>query len=315
VSGGPHGCDRALDADGALRAVASCFPELRPARAERFAEGWDSEVYLVDGEWLFRFPKRREVVPSLELEIRLLPLVAETLSVAVPRFELVGSPGPHFPYPFAGYRPLAGVPGDALPDALPAPRERRMARGLGRVLAELHAVPTDRARALGAVEASSEPSERLARAREVAPSLAAVLPPDLHDDYAALVARAAAPPASPLLRLTHGDLAAEHLLFDAATLGLGGIIDFGDVGLRDPAIDFVGLFHWRGERFVRAVLDGYALETDPGLLDRVRHETVVASGIWLAEAVASASIAGVRLQRRRFDRTIAPALRTLLRAR
>lgn len=91
--------------------------------------------------------------------------------------------------------------------------------------------------------------------------------------------------------------------FDAATLGLTG------------GIDFVGLFYWRGEAFVRAVLDEYTREPDPGPLDRVRSDAVVAGGIWLAEAVSWQPPADVARNRACFERAIARALDDSLRAR
>jgi aminoglycoside phosphotransferase (APT) family kinase protein len=36
----------------------SQFPELAPAEVEHFGEGFDNRVFLVNGEYVFRFPRK-----------------------------------------------------------------------------------------------------------------------------------------------------------------------------------------------------------------------------------------------------------------
>src|SRR5262245_35810958 len=67
--------------------------------------GYDFRVVVVDDAWVFRLPRRPGVVPSLEAEVALLPVLEAALPVEVPRFELV-SPEP----PFVAYRLLRGMP-------------------------------------------------------------------------------------------------------------------------------------------------------------------------------------------------------------
>ncbi|MGP6175030.1 phosphotransferase family protein [Corynebacterium sp. A21] len=60
-------------------------------------------------------------------------------------------------------------------------------------------------------------------------------------------------------RLIHSDLYADHLLWDGTRLG---VIDFSDMNLGDPAVDFAHLPD------PTAVLEHYEAEPDEGLLDR-----------------------------------------------
>ena len=103
------------------------------------------------------------------------------------------------------------------------------------------------------------------------------------------------------------------LLFDPETFELTGIVDFAERGLHDPAVDFVQLFHWRGEGFVRLVLDAYAPDGDPWLLDRVRFDAVVNAGIWLAEVVDQRNEAGVASRGYQFEHIVGPTLRSMVR--
>lgn len=310
----PWDADRPLDEARVARAIERQFPELTPARVEWFGSGWDNDVYRVNGDWLFRFPRRAEIVPTIEPERRLLERLAGGVSIAIPRFEWTGRPGPEFPYPFVGYRLIPGVGADSLRACLPPAAEWTMAVRLGHALAEIHAVPVEEAIALGAARHAWGPRGAARRARALLPRLKSLAAPDLVRDYAALLDGAVdPPPPSKVVRLAHGDLGADHLLVDPATFELTGLIDFADAGLYDPAIDFVALFQWRGEAFVRTVLDHYPLPYDPGLLDRVRFDAIVHGGVWLAESELQKNHDGVRMHRERFERVIGPALRAMLR--
>src|SRR5688572_23964163 len=102
--------DRSLSLDAVKRIVKRQFPDLGGRLTSHLSSGWDSEVFEVEGGWLFRFPKRVDVLPSLEREKLLLPALAAALPLAIPRFERMGWPDVDFPYPFVGYRKLPGVP-------------------------------------------------------------------------------------------------------------------------------------------------------------------------------------------------------------
>jgi aminoglycoside phosphotransferase (APT) family kinase protein len=307
--------DRPLDVARVERTLHAQFPELAPVRAKWFGSGCSNEVYRVNGDWLFRFPKRAGIAATVERDVRLLSLVADAATVTVPRIEWLGRPGPDFPYPFVGYRAIPGMRGDLLPDALAPDDERRIAAQIGRAVAAIHGVPLAQAKSLGAIEHPWNAVDLVGQAIDYSPSLAAHVPSSLLGDYRALLDGAVVPPPpSPCCRLVHGDLYDGHLLFDPATLELTGIIDFSDIGLYDPAIDFVQLFHWRGEAFVRLVLDAYGPDGDPWLLDRVRFDAVVHAGIWLAEVVDQRNEAGVASRGYQFEHIIGPTLRSMVRA-
>src|SRR5688572_1250738 len=112
------------------------FPALEVRDVRIVENGWDSLVLDLDGEWIFRFPRRPEVEQWMECEIALLPELAATLPVAVPRFEFVARNG----VVCVGHRKLAGVPASANIG-------ERGGEDLGRFLSALHRFPVERARA------------------------------------------------------------------------------------------------------------------------------------------------------------------------
>ena len=86
----------------------------------------------MNGEWVFRFPRRTIAAPLLEAEGRVLPALAPRLPFPIPRPEWFGHPGAGYPWPFLGYRRLAGqVASDAgLDDAARAALAQPLARFL-----------------------------------------------------------------------------------------------------------------------------------------------------------------------------------------
>jgi aminoglycoside phosphotransferase (APT) family kinase protein len=61
--------------------------------------------------------------------------------------------------------------------------------------------------------------------------------------------------------LIHGDISGDHLLLDGDS-GLGGVIDFGDAMISDPALDLAGILNDMAEPFLAQVLEHYT-----GVLD------------------------------------------------
>jgi aminoglycoside phosphotransferase (APT) family kinase protein len=272
----PWRSERPLDAPRVARIVETQFPALRPASVAFLDEGWDSETYAVNGDWIVRFPKREDVVASQTLERTLLPALAPRLPLPIPHPTLLGAPCDEFPFPFLGYRRIEGRQMvDVPPDAVDL---HAVAKSLSGFLSALHAVPAAEARAWGVPERPpKDPS--LARDRH-----ARVWEQVREDVPAALRARgdaffAADPPrggALPL-RLVHADVTYDHVLLRPDGRDVAGVIDWGDVSVGDPAWDLAGLLAWFGEGFVRRVLAGYAVPADEGLLARTRANAVYAS--------------------------------------
>jgi len=59
--------------------------------------------------------------------------------------------------------------------------------------------------------------------------------------------------------LRHGDFGTGNILFDTETSSIAGIVDFGSVGIGDPAGDFAGLYISFGREFYQKAMPGYPL--------------------------------------------------------
>lgn len=247
------------------------FRELAPVRATYLNAGMDSVAYRVNDRWVFRFPMRDAVERQLLIEHALLPVIAPRLPLAIPSFRFWGTPSDDFPMHFAGYEMLPGPTGTEIDQALLD--FDALAPTLGACLSALHSFPVGDAERLGAevsrVEEHWEEVRRDAIAGlELVPALAPDAPVDRVRRYLEELRPLPAPPWP--LCLVHQDLGAEHVLVDPSGKRVTGVIDWGDVAIADPSIDFVGLYAWGGERFVRAVLRHYDGAVDERVIERVR---------------------------------------------
>ncbi len=229
--------EQVVDRHLARRLIESQFPRFAGASIEPLGEGWDSTVWLVDGSWSFRFPRRQVVVPGLEREVAVLPLLAPLLPAPIPVPELIGRPAEGYPFPFAGARFLPGGepfqtrPGDDQRIALAAP--------IAGFLRALHSIdpaghpetaglPVDANRRTDMpyrVEFTRRRFEEMRQLKmwEVPPAVREMVESALE----------LPPPGPP--RVVHGDLHLRHVLIDGGRLS--GVIDWIDVGLANPAVD------------------------------------------------------------------------------
>ena len=223
------------------------FPELPAQQVSLLETGWDNTAYVVDGQWLFRFPRREVALAGVRREIAVLPRLAAVLPLPIPEPRFAGEPSPRYPWPFFGARLL---PGTELADAaLPDDRRVRAAAAVGEFLGVLHD-PSLVALAGGAdlpvdPMRRASPAVRAGRAREVAGRLAqqGIWSPgdavtELLDRAGRVPGDAGAGPAGGPFAVCHGDLHLRHLLVGGDG-SAAGVIDWGDLCLADPAVDLM----------------------------------------------------------------------------
>jgi aminoglycoside phosphotransferase (APT) family kinase protein len=271
-SGGRHpwSPDLLLDPARVAVIVGARFPELRPVDASWLGRGWGLDAFLVNGEWVFRFPMRASIGPGIAREPALLRALAAWLPLPVPEVRFLGDPGPDFPWPFSGETLIRGLPADRTeppPSARPA-----LAAALGGFLTRLHDFPPERAGAPELPEWSPrsrrDPVERLRREIDASEG---VLSPALLDPVRefARCGEGRVTPYSGLPAFGHHDLLPWHLFLDPAGFQVTGVIDWEDAGLGDPAGDFAGLSMWLGPAFVEETLRHYG-RTPEGIAARAR---------------------------------------------
>lgn len=232
--------------------LAGTFPDLLPVHPITvLGEGFRSIAVELASGALFRIGKTEEAAEGYLLEMRALPLMRQSVTVAVPDPRWYIAPGDLLANGALGYPKLPGTHpawGEA-PD--PA-----FSDDLARFLTELHAVPLREAREVGVPTVDSR--SRLLGAREVTtPVLAQRLSArDLNrvDQWWADFENDERMQSDKLV-VCHHDLWHENLLIDGKGR-LSAVLDWAHVGVGDPAHDF-GALQYFGDAFVDGVIDAY----------------------------------------------------------
>lgn len=256
----------------------SCFPTLQVESIVPIPEpGADSDVVVVNEEWIFRLPRNPKVVALITKEIALLPELAPTLPVAVPRFEFVCEESA-----IVGYRMIRGQPLSA--DLIAEAGDDVVGTELGSFLTSLHSFPVATAQRLGVPEAPPEP----ARCLEACQGFRSVVGPmigtaerqaaeaimnDVFEDPDAF---------SFVPVLLHTELNPEHLLFsDRARLA--GVIDWSDCAIGDPVLDINWLVNELSSALGSALLSAYERPRDPAFERRARLYFQILGPFWEIE--------------------------------
>jgi aminoglycoside phosphotransferase (APT) family kinase protein len=229
--------EHAVSPELASAMIARQFPELVPVAVAPLGAGWDNTAYLVNGTWVFRFPRRAIAVELLRTEAALLPALAPRLPLPIPQPGYLGEPDERYPWPFAGYRML---PGDTACRArLDEPRRAAAAEPLARFLRALHDVPTDFAVRHGAGPDQLARLNVARRRPQLLERLQELKDKGLVADVGPWAQIAQDAPADWLPGGTtpvHGDFYFRHLLIDGSGAPCG-VIDWGDIHLGDRAVD------------------------------------------------------------------------------
>lgn len=225
-----------VDTDVSLvgRLLAAQFPRWAdlPIEPVNFA-GTDNAIYRLGDDMAVRLPRIHWAIGQVEKEQRWLPRLAPLLPLAIPMPLAKGIPGEGYPWHWSVYRWLDGE--TATIDRIADPRH--LATDLARFIAALQQIdPTG-----GPSPGTHNSSRGVPLAVRDAPTRAAIASLDgLIDTGAATAAwdaalRAPAWHGSPVW--VHGDLQAGNLL--AVGGRLSAVIDFGCLGVGDPACDLM----------------------------------------------------------------------------
>ena len=217
------------DADLVLRLLAGQFPEWATLPIEPVASsGTDNALYRLGGDMVVRLPRIQWAVAGVEKEQEWLPRLAPLLPVAVPVPLAQGTPAEGYPWPWSVYRWLDGHNPAAGRIADPS----SLAADVARFVVALRRIDT----------AGGPPSRRgvpLAHidkeTRTAIGALEGLI--DTHATSGAWEAALRTPPWSGSPVWTHGDLMPGNLLTQHGRLT--AVIDFGVVGVGDPACDLI----------------------------------------------------------------------------
>lgn len=239
----PRPDDPTAPPERAAALIERAFPALAPVHLEHLGRGWDHEVFLANGAWVFRFPRNEAAALALGNELALLPWLAPRLPLPIPVPVLEGVFDEATGTRFLGHRL---IPGKTVMEAdLDEDARAALGPALARFVRALHSLrpadaparpPHDWLGRMDAAKRTPLAQERLATLRRDG-----VLP----EDAAARLSRLLDEPWQPLAReefvLVHADLHGSNLLVGADG-ALAGVIDWVDLHEGDPAADLATAF-------------------------------------------------------------------------
>ena len=224
-----------VDESLARRLIGTQFPELERRSLSLLGQGWDMTVWLVDDQWVFRFPRREMVIPGLENEISHLPQLASLVPLPIPIPTYIGEPSSEYRWPFYGAPFLAGR--ELAEAALEDGGRTGLARPLGEFLRALHRTRLGADLPLDPV-GRADMTLRVPKTRDRLAQLGQLglwhAPREAHEVIDAAVELGPLEPTA----LVHGDLHLRHLLVDDADRA-AAVIDWIDLSYNAPGVDLV----------------------------------------------------------------------------
>jgi aminoglycoside phosphotransferase (APT) family kinase protein len=243
-----HADEVDIDAELVGRLVAAQFPRLtdRPIRAVQ-STGTVNAIYRLGDDLYARLPRVSSWAKDLEREWQWLPTLAPRLSLRTPEPIAKGHPASGYPFSWAIYRWIEGQPyADELVDD-----ERQAAKDLAQFVVEMGRIDP----VVGAPRGGRDPLCELdAVTRAAIESSGDVIDSDAVT--AAWERTLEAPPWEGRSVWIHGDLLRPNLLVRGGRLC--AVIDFGGVGVGDPAADVIAawsVFGQPGRETFRGALD------------------------------------------------------------
>ncbi|WP_035280155.1 macrolide 2'-phosphotransferase [Brevibacterium album] len=248
--------DSALRAEIAERAAAHGLDV--DAETMRTVEaGLDYRVAFAsaeDGtEWVLRIPRRADVSEKVADEARILGLVRDRLPAAVPDWRISGPD-------LIAYPRLPGEPGltlstDGEPQWHFDREDPHYARSFGRLIAHLHGIGAEDARAAGVSVRTADEERAEWRARLERASAAFAISDGLRASWEVWLDDDGLWPE--FTALTHGELYPAHLLLDSDG-EVRSVLDWTTAKVGDPAVDFMYHHMLSGPEAFRLAVEAYA---------------------------------------------------------
>ncbi len=222
-----------VDQSAVRQLIADQFPQWNAFPLEQVeSEGTSNVLFRIGDEWIARFPRTRGAAEQIEKEWAWLPYLAKQLPLRIPTPVAQGAPQDRFPQIWSIYQWLEG---NAFPESGDIVQPE-FAKDLARFIRCLQSIDTKGGPAPGSHNfyRGTPLRSRDRPTREAIRTLSGKI-----DEKAVTAAweTALLAPEDNNPTWIHGDLLPGNLLFDHGRLT--GVIDFGGLGVGDPACDLM----------------------------------------------------------------------------
>jgi aminoglycoside phosphotransferase (APT) family kinase protein len=209
-------------------------PDLVIHSLKLVSTGGDNLIADVNGEWIFRFPKKEVLIAALERENRLLNRIRPKITLPTPLYEYIGRNTM-----FVGYRKIQGVElNEALYTSLTLEERQNIAEDLAHFLNELHHCITPEEALKMGCDFYTSPMNTINETK------IHTLPPAIKNMVLEALSFAKKNPIKPHnIVLKHNDLHGDNFCLDLNTHKINGVFDFTDAAIGDYSGEFAKLFN------------------------------------------------------------------------
>jgi len=253
------------------------------------ANGWDNDVYKVNNQYLFRFPRRDIANKLIEKEGNVLPIIKQYVSTPLPTPLFFGNPTYYYPYRFLGY--------DYLDDL--SIEEISSINGIGSIsvlaafLSQLHIVPIKKVESI----VGYDDLDRLniqKRKAVLIKNTKAIKNTGIYDTLTleSYIDNLKDVKLSDEKVLIHGDLHIRNLLYNMDGV-VSSVIDFGDLHIGHRACDISIIYSIIPSEYRNAFFEKYG-DVSSATLNFAKFKAIFTNTFLLLHAYDSDNIALVK---------------------
>lgn len=225
-------------------------------------EGWTNVVLEVNAKWIFRFVRDLSNT-QLAVEQAFLPLFQKVSPLSIPEIQHSGTN-------YIAYEKIEGVKFSETIFQNLGHKERKTTAGtLGNFLSCLHAVAFEYQYIKAAPFGGNDFWRELWPA--VSPRLQSHIRKKAEDYFQRAIPKVTS--ATYQNVIVHSDFGTNNVLIDAARSKIVGVIDFGDLSISDPAVDFATFYRRFGKQFAEDMVEHYQLPLGENFWTRVDYES------------------------------------------
>lgn len=242
--------------------IKQVYPDLTINSLEFLGAGFDSEAFLLNQTYVFKFPRHTRAARNLYKEALILKEIKDQLPLKVPEVCFIGKSSKPNQLEFVGHEKIAGVPLNAeILATLSEERKDELAHGLADFFKALHSInlattiddlqvnkKAKAAHEYDVIKQAAYPLLKEAVQQEIDDVYQRILRHDFHYKKC----------------LIHNDFGASNVYYDQETNRICGLIDFGDIAIYDRDMEFICLLFDYEEGFdhdfVKKMMEYYGID-------------------------------------------------------
>lgn len=247
------------------------FPDFFISSIKKIGEGDNSKAFLINQNYIFRFPKRKEVKQQLKKETSVLPIIQSLLDLKIPAFDFISKDTN-----FVGHKSINGVfLTTEIYKSLEKKIQTKIQKALGVFLTQLHQINLSILKdyELDMMDYQEEYSHNFEDTQQlIYPNISVRDSKIITLFFTAYLNDPKNFEYKPAL--IHNDFSTDHILFETSNNVISGIIDFGDLAIGDPDYDLIYLLDSFGKDFILKVLKFYKHNDPKNLLKKLQFFTL-----------------------------------------